>query len=341
MAAQSKTREQVAEMFLSVLKEHAGDWKKCWSSSQTPQNALTNNRYRGINHMMLAFVAYQKGYTDHRWCTFKQASDEGWKIKKGEKATPIEYWFFVNKETKKSISGNEYRNLIKQSPEEIQKYYLTCKTYSVFNAAQIEGIPELQKLDFQPIAVAEQFLDNLQEEMGIDIVYGGGRACYIPSSDSIHLPEKADFHAEQDFYLTAFHEFGHSTGHASRLDRDLSGTFGTPLYAMEELRAEIASCMMANDLQLPVESEHDRNHKAYVANWIERIEKEPKVLFEAIRDAEKITNFLGQKGNLEQCLKLHQSPLACDQKVKTENEVSKTANPKKNIARMAALGKCR
>ena len=59
---------------------------------------------------------------------------------------------------------------------------------------------------------------------------------------------------------------GHATGHPSRLNRpDLGTPFGSEAYAREELRAEIASLMIADKLGIG----HDPGqHAAYVGSWI-------------------------------------------------------------------------
>ncbi|MCV5633333.1 zincin-like metallopeptidase domain-containing protein, partial [Escherichia coli] len=74
------------------------------------------------------------------------------------------------------------------------------------------------------------------------------RAFCRMSTDSIHLPQQASFPSADRYYATALHELSHWTGHASRLDRDLSHPFGSEGYAREELRAEIASMIIGDEL---------------------------------------------------------------------------------------------
>ena len=99
----------------------------------------------------------------------------------------------------------------------------------------MDGVPakEMPMIDVNDrIEKAEAILDywNANESK---IVYGGSQAFYRPSTDEVHLPEREKFKSTQSFYDTAFHEIGHSTGHESRLNRDLSGGFGSQSYAME------------------------------------------------------------------------------------------------------------
>lgn len=301
----NKTREQITEMFLRALKNENGfSWKQQWSNTGAPYNIESGRNYRGINHVLLKFVADDRRYTDPRWCTFHQAQEYGYKIRKGEKGTPVEYWYVYDKKNKCSLNFRDAKEQLKEDPELKQFLILSCKTYYVFNAEQMNGVPSIQTIEFHPVPVAEQFLKKLQSTMNLPIIHGGDQACYFPSRDEIHLPEKNSFLNETAYYSVALHEIGHASGHSSRLDRNLSGEFGSPEYAMEELRVEIASCMLSNELHLPGDEDHDRNHQAYVVSWISSIEKNPNVLMKAIQDAERIADYLEEKGGLLECRKL-------------------------------------
>lgn len=300
----NKTREQITEMFLHALKNENGlAWKQQWTNTGVPRNMESGRNYRGINHVLLKFVADDRQYTDPRWCTFHQAQEHGHKIRKGEKGTPVEYWYVYDKKNQCSLNFREAKERLKENPELATFLIPSCKTFYVFNAEQMDGVPPIQTLEFEPVPVAEQFLQNLQGAMNLPVIHGGDRACYLPARDEVHLPEKKHFLNETAYYSTALHEIGHASGHSSRLDRELSGGFGSPEYAMEELRVEIASCMLSNELHLPGDEEHDRNHQAYVVSWISHIEKNPNVLMKAIQDAEGIADYLEEKGGLQECRK--------------------------------------
>ena len=125
---------------------------------------------------------------------------------------------------------------------------------------------------------------------GVPIYYNGkGRAFYRPLTDSIHLPDREQFPSAENFYATALHELGHSTGHPDRLNRDLSHPFGSEGYAKEELRAEIASMILGDELGIG----HDSNqHAAYVGSWIKALKEDPLEIFRAAADAEKIQAYV-------------------------------------------------
>ena len=120
-------------------------------------------------------------------------------------------------------------------------------------------------------------------------------AYYSSTKDEIHLPGKQDFVDMPEFYSTALHEIGHSTGHETRLNRNLSGAFGSAEYAEEELRAEIASMFLEQDLGVAASDKHIENNSAYIGAWKSKIKEDPNVLFKAIADAERMTKFVMSK----------------------------------------------
>lgn len=169
----------------------------------------------------------------------------------------------------------------------------------VFNAGQIDGLPPRvqEEVSWNAIERAEQMLKN----SGAVIHFGEhDRAFYRPASDTIHLPDKSQFPEASHYYATALHELGHWTGHSSRLDRDLIHPFGSEGYAREELRAEIASMLLGDELGIG----HDPGqHASYVGSWIKSLQDDPLEVFRAAADAEKIHQFvlsLEQQQVLEQ-----------------------------------------
>lgn len=142
MAAVNKVREELAQAFLAALKEEQLPWRACWAQGR-PYNAATGRRYKGINTLRLSMLADERGYKDPRWCTFQQAKDKGWKIRKGEHATKVEYWAMYDMERKRWMNWNEVERLKRDDPDAADKLQLRSRTALVFNAAQMEGVPPL------------------------------------------------------------------------------------------------------------------------------------------------------------------------------------------------------
>ncbi len=295
----NKMREKMINSFIDCLKKDTIPWHMAWSTDR-PVNAVTNTRYRGINKMWLSFIQKMEGWEDPRWCTFKQAQTQGWKIKPGSKGTRVEFWSLYDTEEKRKLTQREAKQLSDELTLEEFKNRVKpiSNVYTVFNGEQIDGIPKYEEKTYE--LNTEELLqkrDTLLKNMNVDFSEGGDKAFYNPSRDRITLPEMNRFETEYDYMATLLHEAGHATGHISRLNRDMTGVFGSPEYAKEELRAEIASAFTAQELGLDYEqNEHMENHEAYVQNWIDVLENEPNELFAAIKDAEKISDYLIEKG---------------------------------------------
>ena len=300
-------RKFLFDEVMKNLDEGAGIWKAGWSMPKVPESAITKKQYHGINNVTLSLVSMSRGYGDYRWVTFNQMQEKGWTFKTDEEGNSlgkgagvsIEYFDLIDKQTGKRLDKSvldgmtieEKNDYFAQNVKPIRKFY------RVFNGDIINGIPALEKTEINPMEKVdrvEQLLDYWNENEA-KIVYGGSQAYYRPKTDEIHLPNREKFLSMQEFYSTALHELGHSTGHESRLNRNIENLFGTPDYALEELRAEIASMFIEQDLEIQVDAEHKRNNSAYIAAWKQEIKDNPNALFTAITDADKIAKYVSLK----------------------------------------------
>lgn len=303
MAATNKVREELAQAFLAALKEDHIPWRACWTQGR-PYNAVSGRRYKGVNTLRLSMLADERDYTDPRWCTFQQAKEKGWKIRKGEHATKVEYWAMYDVEEKKLLSWDEVKRMMRDDPDAADKLQLRSYISLVFNASQIEGIPVLQQRQATDIGDLRRQRDTLLENMHLAYREQGTRAYYSPMADMVTLPPEGSFDDPYSYISTFLHECGHATGHPSRLNRHIENHFGSEDYAREELRAEIASAFVSQELGLEMSQkamdDHFDLHKAYIQSWIEALEKYPQELFAAIKDANSIANYLMEKGEFLQ-----------------------------------------
>jgi antirestriction protein ArdC len=165
------------------------------------------------------------------------------------------------------------------------------RAFTLFHASQIEGIPE-----FAPPSAAEapwrasDAAETIVTNSGVTVRIGGNRAFYAIATDHIQMPPRRVFHSAEGWSTTILHELGHSTGHPSRLNRDLRNAFGSPDYAREELRAEIAQVMVCAELGIG-ECEFT-NGAAYIASWLETLRSDRKEIFRAATDAQRIADYL-------------------------------------------------
>lgn len=303
MATMNKLRTEMAQRFLEALNQGQLPWRACWQQNR-PFNAITGKRYRGVNACWLSYVAEEKGYTDPRWCTYNKAEENGWKVRKGEKACRVEYWAYFDTEQKKLLSWEEARKLVKADPEYQKNLQLRCRIYSVFNAEQIDGIPELKiQQNHTDIGTLRQQRDTLIRNMGIGFEEHGNEAYYSPTTDTVTLPPEKSFDDPYAYMCTFLHECAHGTGHPDRLNRKVSLGPEASEYAREELRAEIASAFTAQELGLQLTDaqiqKHLDLHVAYVQGWASSLKDAPDELFRAIKAAEEISDYLIEKGEFD------------------------------------------
>ena len=230
--ASTKAYEVIADRIIFALDKGEGPWRKPWSlpAGMRPQNGA-GRPYSGINAIVLGL----SGYSDPRWLTYRKATELGGHVRKGEKATPIVFWKGYEREVQSDDGDTEV------------KTFWLLRYYSVFNVEQCDG-QDLPAIDtpnpFDPVETAEGIIADMPNRPRI-AHDGGDRAYYVPALDAVHLPPRAAFSDSGEYYSTAFHELGHSTGHKSRLDRHGMETgiapFGSPTYSREELAAEFAA----------------------------------------------------------------------------------------------------
>lgn len=275
--------QQVRDKMVKTLLEH--------------NNGKTNTAYRGMNALYLAFLGAARGYKDTRWVTFNQAKELGASVKKGEKSSPVIFFEFYDRATKKAFDSRTVKDMTEEEKAAYLKenVYAVMKYSSVFNAEQCHNFPERKDVAMSEEERAKQNIkiEAIIANSSAPVRYdGGGRAYYSPGTDSIHLPEIKAFDTMQDYYATALHEIAHSTGHESRLNRDLSGGFGSESYAKEELRAELACVFMQMEQGIQLNGKHITNHAAYLNSWLEAAKKDTSVFFKAAADAQKIADYV-------------------------------------------------
>jgi antirestriction protein ArdC len=285
------------DSIVQMLENGVAPWQKPWepgaSSLSVPFNPTSERAYRGGNAIHLMATGLQKGYADPRWMTYKQAADQGWQVRRGEKGTHIEFWEIkaANRDDKPNSPGDSNGGGA-TSRGAAERSQFIHRVYTVFNAKQIENIPDYapqRRSEFEAIQAGEQILGNSGARIAHD---QPDRAFYSRAQDSIHLPPKDAFKDPAGYYGTALHELAHWTGHPSRLNRPTlneSYRFGDLNYAKEELRAELASVFLAAERGIPHDPEQ---HAAYVGSWVKALKEDKNEIFRAAHDASAATDFL-------------------------------------------------
>lgn len=289
----------VANTFYEALKNDNLRFTKEWTAGQIvadlPHNPITKTVYKGLNSFMLDYVKDSQKYVTNSWLTFNQIKELGGYVEKGSKSVPVA--FFTTTKTVEKIdekTGEVIEEVVKLDNPIFKKA-------NVFNIEQVRGIDKLriqeilakgygiENKTFDNIEKCEQILKNL--DVPIVHTLGSNEAYYMPNTDTIHLPAKEQFTSTEAYYSVAFHELGHATGHEKRLNRDLSGRFGTEEYAKEELRAEIYSYLQARELGIAYNLE---NHQSYVKSWVKILEDDKLEIISAIKDSLKMVRYVNE-----------------------------------------------
>lgn len=294
----NKTREMLVKMYLDALNEEELPWNRGYAILKN-QNPITHTQYRGVNNALLSCISIVREYKDPRWLTFNQIKANDWTLEKGKgQGVPIEFWSPYDTLTKKKISQFEYKKILETDPERSKDIKPIVNTYYVFNASLIKGIPEY-KLDNENIITVSPFIENLIKNMEVSYSEYGNHAFYNPISDEVVIPQSFQFKEQYAYDAVRLHELCHATGHESRLKRDIENKFGSIDYAKEELRAEISSSFICQELNLEISQDNLNNHKAYIQSWIKVLNDDPQELFRAIKDADKIYDYIIKTGELD------------------------------------------
>ena len=279
------------------IEQGVAPWQKPWKPGEErlPKNIQTDKPYRGGNSVYLSVTQTAKGYSDHRWATYKQIKDMGGQVRKGEKATHVLFYKFDDETQKAQDQPDRPTTEGKAEREHTRPPMVRC--YAVFNVAQADGLQLERKGDdpeHEPEWKAHQTAERVIQESGIHVAHvRGDRAFYNLQSDTVTLPEREQFATANGYYQTALHELGHATGHPERMDRDTlkqgAGHFGSVEYAREELRAEMSAMMTGERVGVG----HDGSRgAAYVQGWLKALEQDPKEMYKAAADAQKISDYL-------------------------------------------------
>ncbi|MCY1330432.1 DNA primase TraC [compost metagenome] len=278
--------ERVTSQIIAAIEAGAGDYRMPWhhdgSAITTPVNIASSKAYRGVNVIALWAAAHAAGYPAGIWGTYRQWQALGAQVRKGERSHLVVFWK-VDDRRREDYDRND------DADRDETGRRMFARGYTVFNCAQVDGytppatpvLPETERIER-----AEHFCAAL----GIDIRHGGSQAYYSPSTDHVQMPEFACFRDAVAYYAVMLHECGHASGAKHRLDRDLSGRFGSAAYAMEECSVELLSAMICADLNLSPELRLD--HARYIASWLEVLRTDKRAIFTAASKAQEIADWM-------------------------------------------------
>jgi antirestriction protein ArdC len=279
--------DDITDKIIVELEKGHFPWVQPWGTASArtqlamPKNASTNRTYSGINVLILWGEVIEKGYSGQSWLTFRQARTLGGHVRTGERGTTVVYADrFVPDDAKRRAA---------ETGEEAQAIPF-LKRFSVFNTDQCENLPEeiATGAPPPPPGTIEPRVETLIRATGIDFRIGGNRAFYVPSEDYVQVPPPTAFFEPINWHRTALHELGHAAGHASRLNRDLSGSFGSRKYAFEELVAELNAAFCCASLGITPTV----RHADYLGSWLEVLREDNRAIVRAASLASKAADYL-------------------------------------------------
>ena len=297
--SQDDYHHEFAGTLRAQIEAGVAPWQKPWKPGEKhlPENVKTEKPYRGGNSLYLSVAQTAKGYGDHRWATYKQIQDLGGQVRKGEQGTQILYYKFADERAREAGPRDEPGEADGEAREHRRPPMVRC--FTVFNVEQADGLKLDRRADAEPPPEwkTHQTAELVIRESGVPVSHvRGDRAFYTLHADRVTLPERDQFATANGYYQTALHELGHATGHESRLNREtmqqgVAAGFGTVEYAREELRAEMSAMMTGERVGVG----HDGSRgAAYVESWLKALDEDPKEIYKAAAEAQKISDHLVQ-----------------------------------------------
>ena len=278
---------EITDKIITELEAGRVPWVQPWGTAAAkapiglPKNASTDRQYSGINVLLLWGAVIERGFSGQSWLTFRQALSLGGNVRKGERGTTVVY-------ADRFVPEDEKRRA-RETGEDAQAIPF-LKRFTVFNTDQCENLPEDVATAAPPVptGLIEPRVEALIAATGIDFRIGGNRAFYVPAHDYVQVPPPQAYFEPINWHRTALHEMGHATGHASRLGRDFSGSFGSKKYAFEELIAEINAAFCCASLGIAPTV----RHADYIASWLEVLREDNRAIVRAASQAGKAADWL-------------------------------------------------
>jgi antirestriction protein ArdC len=277
--------QDITDRIIAELEAGRVPWVQPWAAAKAPldmpHNASTRNRYSGINIVILWDAVVSHGFATNAFLTFRQALELGGHVRKGEHGTTVVY--------ARPFTPAEKRRRAEMEGREPGKIPM-LKRFTVFNTDQCEDLPE--DIAVPPPPVPEGLIlpaaKALIESTDADFRIGGDQAFYAPGLDYVQVPRPDAYFDPVNWHRTAFHELGHWTGHRSRLDRDMTGGFGSTAYGREELVAEMAGAFVCASLGITPTV----RHTDYLGSWLAIIREDNRAIVRAASAASKAADFL-------------------------------------------------
>jgi antirestriction protein ArdC len=277
--AQFDIYASITDRILEQLAQGQIPWQRPWHGGlEGAKSYVTGKPYSLLNQLLL----FREGY----YLTWKQITDLGGRVKKGCKSNIVVFYKMTKYKETKMVDG-EIKEKEKLTP--------VLRFYTVFHVDDCEGIPskgERPRPVLSPIEGAEKIVSDYygRESCKLNVTLSN-RAFYSPSEDSVTVPKLEQYEIVEEYYSTLFHETTHSTGHSSRLNRDMTGHFGSDSYSKEELVAELGAAFLVQKCGMD-SAKAFKNSVGYIQSWSKKLKEDKKLIVSAASKAEKAVKFI-------------------------------------------------
>ena len=292
MATGEQTLEQFRDEVVESMKKYQGKWQRMFGDNLDAINSTTNNRYRGVNQLILSLKSKKLKFKNNIWASYKQWQSIGAQVNKGEKGTGIVFYkpaVYVSKKTGNPVPAG---TILDDKTE--KKSWSVLRGSTVFNVAQVDLSNSEYKIPVRKTGKQYSIkeIDSFIKSTNVKIKNEDNNRCYyVPSKDYINMTSKEffidtkDSDATVNYYSVLFHELTHATGHEKRLNRKNKFDDHKKSYAYEELIAETGSILFGKHFK--IEKTVRPNHAHYLNSWIKALEKDFSFLTGAIAQASR------------------------------------------------------
>lgn len=275
-------RKETFEEVIKMLEEEKDNIIELFDRLLYAQcNPITKTIYKGYNRLLLNSLAIRNNLTDNRWLTFNQIKNNNWKLKKGSKSVKIEKWSMFSPKDEKD---KENKSLIP-----------FLKYFDIFNAKDIEGIPEKQINEYKPDIydiISEQF----KETAKIQIIE---RDDFTPYFDKdlkyIKMPLKIQF-KEPKLYLKTLVSLL-SLDIAQNENKELRGIYKISREDYNKLLSELSTIIIFKDFNFDIKGNLFKEFSNSLKKWLPIFKDDYRTLYGAIKDAQEISDLVMKNYN--------------------------------------------
>jgi len=321
----ASTEERLVADLIALMEQGVSPWRRPWREEGGRHvNLASGHAYRGVNPALLTLGMQLRGSDLPFWCGWGEARRLGVAPRRGSRGVTIlrpqplgggdhpPHSHTAGAGEPLPEAGGGRRSAAAAEHDEAAtpgqrpgatRGAMRWRPVVVFNAADLvgdrEGSKALSDRIRRCLATARLASPPRGERLRqaeatlaawtVPLLEGGSQACYVPGTDRIHLPAAARFEDPAARLATWAHEAIHSTGHSSRLGRDLGAAFGSAPYAREELLAELGAVLLGERLAVGSDA---ANHAAYLEHWCSLLRSSPRLLLKLLTEARRAADLI-------------------------------------------------